>query len=418
LLKLYHLATAIASPLAPAILRARAKAGKEDLARMGERLGRPSAARPGGRLVWLHGVSVGESLSLLPIVERLHDEQPDLAVLVTSGTRASADILAMRLGERSIHQYAPLDTAGAVAKFLDYWRPGTGIFVESDLWPNLIFAAKARNVRLALASARLSERSFARWRRAPLAAHAILAAFDLLLARDRAAAERFAAFGVTVHGLADFKFGAAPLPVDAAELTRLRADFGSRPIILAASTHPGDLDQILKGFIAATRDTGTNPLLIIAPRHPDRGPEMARSAVLRGLRAGLRSAKSNPSELDIYVADTLGELGLWYRLARLAILGGSFSEGSGGHNPLESARLGCPFITGPYVRNWPIYGEMEALSATSRVWHADGLAQHIRNALSGDAETALMAERALAFVESRDSEALSGASRVLALIAG
>jgi len=415
-LRLYGFATRFAAPLALGLLRARARAGKEDAKRLGERLGRASVERPGGRLVWLHGVSVGESLSLLPLVEHLRDKRPDLALLVTSGTRASALLLAERLGEGVIHQYAPVDTPGAVARFLDHWRPSLGVFVESELWPNLILGAKARNVRLALISARLSERSLRGWRRAPAAARAALGAHDLLLARDEAAAMRFAALGVATQGLADLKFGAAPLPVDEMELAGLRAALGSRPIILAASTHPGEDGPIMDGFLAAAKAIAGSPLLIIAPRHPGRGPEIERLALAKGFPSGRRAANHDPAGLDVYVADTLGELGLWFRLAALAVIGGSFAQGVGGHNPLEPARLSCPFVTGPHVANWPVYGELERLGATRRV-NAETLVGYIQDAVDGAEPISLMAAKARDFVRRRDADAQAVADRLLALVA-
>ena len=268
-LRLYGLAAGLASAAAPAWLKMRARRGKEDPARWPERLGRTTTPRPEGRLAWLHGVSVGEGLSLLPLIDRIRTDRPDVAVLVTSGTRASADLLATRLPPGAIHQYAPLDTPGAVRRFLDHWRPDLGVLVESELWPNLILGARSRGARLALVSARLSARSVAGWRRAPGAARAVLSAFDLLLARDPDAAARFVALGVEVDGLADLKFGAPPLPVDEAEWATARSVLGDRPILLAASTHPGEEEVVLRAFQGAAPDQAT--LLILAPRHPARG---------------------------------------------------------------------------------------------------------------------------------------------------
>ena len=158
-LALYAAATGLMAPFAPALLRARARRGKEDPARLGERLGRPTAARPAGPLVWLHGVSVGETQSLLPLVAALRERRPDALVLVTSGTVTAAGLLAQRLPAGAIHQFAPVDAPGAVAGFLDHWRPDLAVFVESEIWPNLVLAARARGVRLALVSARMTEAS-------------------------------------------------------------------------------------------------------------------------------------------------------------------------------------------------------------------------------------------------------------------
>ena len=411
-LRLYGLATGAASLAAPAWLKGRAGRGKEDPARWPERLGRTTTRRPEGRLAWLHGVSVGESLSLLPLIDRIRTDRPDVAVLVTSGTRASADLLATRLPSGAIHQYAPLDTPGAVRRFLDHWRPDLGVLVESELWPNLILGAQARGMRLALVSAKLSARSLAGWRRAPGAARAVLAAFDLLLARDTDAAERFAALGARVDGLADLKFGAPPLPVD--EGAWARAVLGDSPVLLAASTHPGEEEIVLAAFRAAA--VGAAALLILAPRHPARGEAVERLARDIGLTVGMRAAGDALGAAAVYVADTVGELGLWYRLARLAVVGGSLTaEGVGGHNPLEPARLGCPFIAGPRTSAWPVYEAMEAEGATGRVPPAD-LAHWFARALAGDPALAAMARRACDFVSAGDAAAGEAAERVLGLL--
>lgn len=413
-LRLYGLAAGAASLAAPVWLRVRARRGKEDPARWPEKLGRTTVARPGGRLAWLHGVSVGESLSLLPLVDRLRIERPDVAVLVTSASRASADLLAARLPPGAHHQYAPLDTPRAVRRFLDHWRPDLGVLVESELWPNLILGARSRGVRLALVSARLSARSLAGWRRAPGAARAVLGAFDLLLARDAAAAERLAALGARVDGLADLKFGAPPLPVDEAELARARSVLGDRPVLLAASTHPGEEELVLRAFHAAVGETA--PLLILAPRHPARGEAVERLAREAGVAVGRRTLGDALGRAPVYVADTVGELGLWYRLAALAVVGGSLTaESVGGHNPLEPARLGCPFIAGPQVSAWPVYEALEAARAT-RCAPQNELAGWFSRALARDCTLAAMAARASAFAAAGDAAAGEAAERVLGLL--
>lgn len=415
-MRLYGLAARVISPLAPALLRARARAGKEDPARLGERLGRPSLPRPAGRLAWLHGVSVGEGLSLLPLAARIRAERPDTAILITSGTRASAELLGQRLPAGAVHQYAPVDTPGVVGRFLDHWRPDLGVLAESELWPNLILGAKRRGVRLALVSARISSSSLRGWRRAPAAARAVLGAFDLLLARDEAAAEDFRALGVRVDGLADIKFGAAPLPADEAELGRLAAAISGRPVILAASTHGGEEGLILYRFARAAAGRSPSPLLILAPRHQTRGAEVERLALERGLTAARRSAGAEPAGADVLVADTVGELGLWYRLAGLTFLGGSLAPGVGGHNPLEPARLGCAFISGPHVENWPVYGDLEARGATRHVAGPDELDPYFGDAIENPAALATMAGEALDYVQMRDAEARDSTARVLDLL--
>ncbi len=409
-LKLYAQA---ARHLAPRVLTRRASQGKEDVARLGERLGRAGRPRPSGPLIWLHGASVGEGLSLAPLAQRLVAERPDATVLVTTTTRASAALLASRLPDGAIHQYAPLDSPSAVAAFLDYWRPGVGVFVESELWPNLILAARARRVRLALVSARMSPASLRGWRRFPGAARAVLGAFEVILARDEAAAEGLRSLGVTVAGLADMKIGAPAPEVDQEELTRLRTALAERTVLLAASTHPGEEALILEAFMRAGDEKA---LLILTPRHPERGAAVEALALGAGFSAARRSEGFGPEGVDVYVADTLGELGLWYSLAALAVVGGSLNSGAGGHNPLEPARLGCPFVSGTHVENWPVYGELVACGATRLVGDAADLAPFFQRAIEDPSSLKAMAETARAMVSALDAGSGTIGDRVLGLL--
>ncbi|MDB5438677.1 MAG: kdtA, partial [Caulobacteraceae bacterium] len=239
-LSLYRLATGLAEPMAGALLARRARRGKEDPARVNERLGRPGLTRPPLPLVWLHGVSVGESLSLLPLVGALGAARPDLALLVTTGTATAAELMSRRLPPGVLHQYAPIDTPGAVKRFLGHWRPSLGVLVESELWPNLLLAAKQEGVRLALVSARMTKASAEGWARFPGAAQELLGAFDLILPQDEESAARLAGLGAKVGGLANLKLPAAPLPADEPALDAMRVALSGRPVVLAASTHPGE----------------------------------------------------------------------------------------------------------------------------------------------------------------------------------
>ncbi len=348
-LALYGLATGLAEPLAPFILKRRAKVGREDALRLDERLGRTGSPRPPGPLVWLHGVSVGETVSLLPLVEGLRARRPDLGLLVTSGTRTSAELLARRLPAGVRHQYVPVDTPGAVRRFLDHWRPDLGVFAESELWPNLILTARRRGTRLVLASARITEGTARTWRRAPASARRLLSAFDLILPQDRATADRLRGLGADCGRELNLKRAGAPLIFDPAELARLQGLAAGRPVALAASTHPGE-DALI-----AEAAEGLGALVVIAPRHPERGAEIAAA-----LKAPRRALGEEPGpETPVWIADTLGEMGLFFRLADVVVMGGSFPGGIGGHNPLEPARLGAPVITGPDIANAAdVYGEM------------------------------------------------------------
>jgi 3-deoxy-D-manno-octulosonic-acid transferase len=398
-LRLYALATGLAEPLAPLLLSSRVRRGKEDAARLGERLGRSSLPRPDGPLVWLHGASVGESVSLLPLIARIRTERPDLTVLVTSGTRTSADLLAKRLPAGVIHQYAPVDAPAAVARFLEHWRPGLGLFAESELWPNLILGARRRGVRLALVSARMTEASARGWARRPAAAKAMLRGFETILAQDDASAARLKALGGHVTGRLNLKRLGAPLDVDEAQVTVLKTAFGDRPIILAASTHPGEEALIA----AAVRGAPGHPLLIIAPRHPERGEAIASELGAAGFKVARRNQILPPGgedqeDLDIYLADTLGEMGLLYRLAGVAIMGGSFVPGVGGHNPLEAAQLGVGVITGPDRFNHADpYTEMIAAGAALSVDNARGLERELTALLAAPDRPRQLGEQARAY---------------------
>jgi len=409
-LTLYRAATGLLEPFAPALLAGRARKGKEDPARLAERLAKAPIARPDGPLVWLHGASVGESLSILPLVERLRAERPEVTALVTSGTTTSAALLAKRLPAGAIHQYVPVDAPGAARRFIARWKPDLAVFVESELWPNLLLEAKGAGARLALVSAKLSDRSFRRWSQRPDAARLLLSSFDLILAQDTRAHERFEALGGKVAGEADLKFGAAPLPVDAAVLAAERARFPRSPLLIA-STHPGE-DEIVLDAVAALSE---RPSVVLAPRHVERGAAIAELAKARGLTAALRSRTSD-AVADVIVADTLGEMGLWFRLAGTSLIAGSLVPGVGGHNPLEAARLDCPTISGPFVENWTsAFAGLEAADAVVMTT-PDTLRDVLAADLAAPAAAKARATRARTFVDIRDAEARAGLSRILELV--
>ena len=350
----YRLITRLIEPLAPRLLDARVKQGKEDHGRVDERLGVAGRPRPAGHLVWLHGVSVGETLSLLPVVERFRKLRPDLTLLVTSGTLTSAELLARRLPSGVIHQFAPVDGPTAVSRFLDHWRPSLGIFVESELWPNLITTAQAKGVKLALVSARITEKTAEGWKRAPGMVRKLMGAFDCVMPQDETSAARLEALGSRIDGLVNLKLSGGPLPHDTAAFSHLSAAIGDRPVVVAASTHPGEELAI----VHALDGLSGRLCLILVPRHPERGVEVATALTREGYRFVLRSRGGTlGADTDLYVADTLGELGLFLRLADVVIMGGSFGSSLGltpvgGHNPLEPARLGKPLIAGPDAANW------------------------------------------------------------------
>lgn len=393
----YRLATRALEPLAPRLLDARARRGKEDPVRVDERMGFTRAERPAGDLVWLHGVSVGESLSLLPVVERFVKARPDLTVLVTSGTVTSARILAERLPAGVIHQYAPVDAPGVVARFLDHWRPALAVFVESELWPNLLLEAHRRGVRLALVSARLTEKTVEGWARFPASARALTGAFDLVLPQDAASARRLETMGAHIDGLVNLKLSGEALPHDPAAFSRLSAAIGDRPVIVAASTHEGEEIAIVRALDGLDQQV----CLILTPRHPERGPHVAQALAREGYAFAVRSrVQTIGPDTDIYLADTLNEMGLFLRLADVVVMGGSFAPALGlppvgGHNPLEPARLGRPAITGPDASNWaPVTAALSSAGGLTLVQAPSDLAAAITPLLADPAAAKAMGERA------------------------
>lgn len=345
----YRLATAALAPAVPLFLRRRAARAKEDRTRVNERLGRDLRARPAGPLIWVHGASVGECIAALPLIDALlEDERRN--VLVTSGTVTSARLMSERLPARAIHQFVPIDLPSATVRFLDHWRPDAGLFVDSDIWPNLVFGAKERGIKLALVNARMSERSFAGWRWARKTAAALLSAFDICLAQDDEIAQRFRALGARdVRAIGSLKADAPPLPADPHQLEALKLAISNRPVLLAAQTHPGEDETILPTGDLLRR-TIPNLLTIIVPRHPERGSEIAMLCATRPSKRRALGELPGP-DTAVYVADTMGELGLFYRLSSFAFVGGSLIR-HGGQNPLEPARLDCAVLAGPHTFNF------------------------------------------------------------------
>ncbi len=371
-LRLYRLALLAGSPIAPAFLARRLMRGKEHPRRLAERRGEPSLRRPNGPLVWVHGASVGEMLAAVALIERLRAQ--DFAVLVTSGTVTSAALAEQRLPKGTLHQFIPLDAPGFVRRFLDHWRPGLALFVESDLWPNLILSCAQRRIPLIVINGRLSDRSFRRWRLVPGAIGALLARFDLCLTQSAADTERYMRLGaprVTTTG--NLKLDVPAPPADQAALQRLKEIVGTRPVIAAASTHPGEEAEIIA---AHRRLRGKFPslLTVIAPRHPGRGESIADIAKAAGVPVALRSRRAQPMpDIGVYVADTLGELGLIYRIAPIVFMGGSLAR-HGGQNPIEAVRLGAAVLHGPHVWNFAeIYAMLDQSEGAALVTDGEAL---------------------------------------------
>jgi len=385
-LRAYRFASRAATPLTPWLLAERLDRGREHPTRLAERRGEASLPRPDGPLVWVHGASVGEMLAVVPLIERI--KARDVSVLVTTGTVTSAALADQRLPAGVLHQFVPLDAPKFVNRFLDHWRPDMALFVESDLWPNLILASSERKIPLIIVNGRVSERSFGRWRLASGLIAALLGRFDLCLAQSPDNAQRFSRLGAQrVTSTGNLKLDVPAPPADVPTLNRLKALIGLRDVIAAASTHPGEETAVIA---AHRRLRAKNPTLltVIAPRHPARGESIAEIGKVAGLSVGLRSRGELPKrDVDIYIADTVGELGLVYRLAPIVFMGGSLAT-HGGQNPIEAIRLGAAVLHGPCVWNFAeIYSTLdkahgaelvldeEALTARLAAWLGDPAAR-------------------------------------------
>lgn len=349
-LQFYRRASALAAPLVGPMVGRRLKQGKEDPARLDERRGIASMARPEGPLIWIHGASVGEVLAAAGLIERLREF--NVRILLTSGTVTSAAIAAKRFPPDVIHQYVPFDSPRFVARFLDHWQPGLALFIESDLWPNLLLSSAERRIPMVLINGRMSQRSFPRWRRAHGTISTLLGCFDLCLAQSDLDAERFSALGCpNVVTSGNLKLDVAAPPADPIRLDELRAAVQERNVIVAASTHPGE-EEIIRDAHRRLAAGIPSLLTVIVPRHPKRGIAIARMLATSGLRVAVRSQNELPSaHTDIYIADTIGELGLFYRLAPVVFMGGSLVA-HGGQNPIEAIKLGAAILHGPQVFNF------------------------------------------------------------------
>ncbi len=371
---LYGLAGRLAAPLVPLLLARRLKRGKELPERVQERWGQSDSVRPEGPLVWIHAASVGESLAVLPVVERLAAMPGRPTLLMTSTTVTSAKLLAERLPAGVIHQFSPLDLPAAIGRFLDHWQPSLALFVESELWPTQLSLLDRRGIPRALVNGRMSSRSYRGWRRWPGLAEALLGGFVTITAESERSAERLRKLGARqVVSTGSLKNAAPPLPVDAEALEALQQALAGRPRWLAASTHPGEEEKIIKIHKALSKAL-PNLVTLLAPRHPHRGEEIAEMAKAAGLRVSQRSrGRPLTEETDLYLADTLGEMGLLYRLAPLVFVGGSLVP-TGGHNPLEPARLSAALLTGPHRDNViESCARLQAADALITVENAAGL---------------------------------------------
>ncbi len=416
-LPVYRVLTDAARPLFEWHLHRRIACGKEDRERYPERRGEASRDRPDGTLVWMHATSVGEARSALTLIKAMSTAVPASKTLVTTDTATSARMMAEHLPARCIHQYAPLDRRAWVNRFLDHWRPQLALFVESELWPNRMLECQRRGIPLALINGRLSVYSFARWRRFPRTARHLFGLFNPCFAQTEEQVDKLRHLGAAeARCIGDLKLSAPPLPCDTAGLDTLREAIGARPLWLAASTHAGEeaLAAEVHTKLAAGRP---NLLTVIVPRHPERGKETARLLTDSGHTVVRRSEGRLPTPEDsIYLADTLGELGLFYRLAGVAFIGGS-TAAHGGHNPAEAAQLNCAILHGPDMTNFAAMADsLAACGGAVTVDGAEALAASIGGFLDNEKACRRSTEAAAAFIASHEGAAGRIATEITSLL--
>lgn len=374
LLNVYKAATVLGYPLIAVCLAIRKAKGKEDLTRFPERMGYAGKPRPDGRLIWIHGASVGETLSALPLINKLSELYPAVRIMVTSGTLTSADLMAKRLPANAFHQFVPVDTPAAVKRFVDYWKPDAALWIESEFWPNLLSEIAAHKIPLILINGRVSDRSFERWRKFPAFCRELQGLFTKSFGQTDEDARRLRVLGAKDAAcVGNLKFAAGDLPYDADEFAKLEKQIANRPCWIAASTHEGEEEQL--AFVQNALKT-KNALMILAPRHPKRGDEIEKLLKPAGLSVARRSRGENIApDTAVYLADTIGEMGLFYRLAQIAFVGGSLVA-FGGQNIIEPARLGKAVVCGKYMMNFKeIVAKAVAAGALTVVENKKELAQ-------------------------------------------
>ena len=390
------------------LLELRLKRGKEDAARLNERKGIASKPRPAAAtLIWLHAASVGEAQSTLILISSITKEMPHAQFMVTSGTVTSAEIMAKRLPDNAFHQFYPLDHPQWTSAFLDHWKPDLILWMESEIWPNMLSQIKQRNIPALLINARLSQTSFNVWNIFSGSAKKLLANFDLILAQTKDDQDRFVKLGANNVIMTDnIKYSAAPLPVHEGDLSALKNSIGARPLWVYASTHEGE--ELLACRIHSSLVQKVPDLLtVIVPRHPERRNDIAKTCKLMELETTFRGDEKNlpTNDTAIYVADTLGELGTFYALSDIAMIGRSFSDdGGGGHNPIEAAQLGCAVMTGPNIQfQEQLFNEMFIANAAYQMDDKSDLLRSLRSLISDDEARQSAILRAQKFAETKTS---------------
>ena len=398
-LMIYRLVSRAAAPFAPMLLARRAKRGKEHRQRLSERRGESRIARPDGPLIWLHGASVGELASVLPLIERIRAR--DIPILVTTGTVTSGDLAEQRLPRGVVHQFMPVDVPRFVGRFLDHWRPDLALFVESDLWPNMIIEASDRGVPMVLVNGRLSENSFRRWRRLPNSIAHLLQRLDLCLTGTAPDATRFGELGAPqVFTTGNLKLDVPAPPADPAALAALRDAIGDRPVIAAASTHAGEEDPLLEAHIRL-RANFPGLLTLIAPRHPERGAGIVAVAARRGpvrgnaLARGIAKRAIQISMSPTPLASSASSIA-WHPLSSSAARSSSMAAKTRSRPPSSAPQFCTARMSGTFAE---IYAALDDAHGAEPVAGPDRLVAHLAAWLSDPDACARVADAGHTVVE-------------------
>lgn len=353
-MRIYNTLISILYPLVISrYIKKRKENGKEDLKRFNERVGRPTMKRPEGKLIWMHGASVGESISMLPLISKLLEIYPDLNIMVTTGTLTSAELMAKRLPERAFHQYFPIDNPIFSTRFIRHWRPDLVLWFESEFWPGMLSSIRRKNIPLILVNGRISNKSFKRWQQFDFISKELLGCFTFCLGQSEEDAYRLRILGAKDSMcLGNIKYAGLPLPIDEDKKDEIKKQINNRTFWLASATHHDEEFKIAR-FHKKLAEKIPSLLTIIVPRHPQRGVEIkTRLETELGLTVALRSAAEPITDsTEVYIADTIGELGMWYDLSDLVFIGGSLIP-HGGQNFIEPSRVRDAVVVGPHMHNF------------------------------------------------------------------
>lgn len=352
-IKIYNTLITILYPLViKRYINKRKENGKEDVKRFNERVGRPTMPRPEGKLIWLHGASVGESVSMLPLIQRILDTYPEAHVMVTTGTVTSADVMQKRLPERAFHQFIPIDNPIFTTRFVRHWQPDVALWFESELWPAVLSSIKRKNIPLILINGRISNKSFKRWQQFDFICKELLNCFTLCLGQSEEDAYRLRVLGAQNSiCLGNLKYAGLPLPIDEAKRAEFVEQAGKRRMWLASATHDDEEVRIAKVH-KRLKQKFSDLLTVIAPRHPQRGDEIQEKINSLELKTALRSKNEKITpETDVYIANTIGEMGIWYDVINIVFIGGSLIP-HGGQNFMEPSRVRDAVIVGPHMHNF------------------------------------------------------------------